>query len=325
MLNSKDVLVEYLVSLIGERNVEVESFSGVVFPLYLNCYEYKVISLYKTRFVFVRAKDNVNIRSYKLQKSKIESVFQCEAVLVMDGPKAVQRQNLIENGIMFVEIGRQLFMPKLGIVLDNAREKTHVYVDKFTPQMQLCALFFLYCDIGKYTVKQIAEKIKFNNMAIGRGVGALEALHLISSTSVGRTKYYELFVGKEEYLQKIIPYAISPVSVSMHTLRSKKPQNVFRSGHSALSDYSMLADNEYETVAISKEEYRRIENSMDLKYEDLIDEQDYIKLEVWKYDPALFAENGTVDKFSLCMSFKQGQDERTEAILKKIKESIING
>lgn len=325
MLNSKDVLVEYLVSLIGERNVEIENFSGVVFPLYLNCYEYKVISLYKTRFVFVRAKDNVNIRSYKLQKNKVERVFQCEAVLVMDSPKAAQRRNLIENSIMFVEIGRQLFMPKLGIVLDNAREKMPVYVDKFTPQMQLCALFFLYSDIDKYTVKQIAQKTRLNNMAIGRGVGALEAINLISSTSVGRTKYYELCVDKEEYIQKINQYAISPVSVSMHTLRSKKPKNVFRSGHSALSDYSMLADNEYETFAISKEEYRRIENSMDLKYEDLLDEQDYIKLEIWKYDPVLFAENGTVDKFSLYMSFEQGQDERTEEILKEIKESIVNG
>lgn len=325
MLNSKDILVEYLENLVGERNVEVENFSGVVFPLYLNCYEYEVISLYKTRFVFVRAKDSINIRSYKLQKSKIESVFQCEAVIVMDSPKAAQRQNLIENGIMFVEIGRQLFMPKLGIVLDNAREKTPVYVDKFTPQMQLCAIFFLYSNIDKYTVKQIAEKTKLNNMAIGRGVGALEALKIILSTSVGRKKYYELCVGKKEYLQKIVPYAISPVSVTIHILQSKKPQNVFRSGHSALSDYSMLADNEYETFAISKEEYRRIENYMDLRYEDFLDEQDHIKLEVWKYDPVLFAENGTVDKFSLCMSFEQGQDERTEEILKEIKESIVNG
>lgn len=106
---------------------------------------------------------------------------------------------------------------------------------------------------------------------------------------------------------------------------SKKLQNALRAGHSALSDYSMLADNEYETYAISKNEYMLIEKSVQIEFEDLLYEQDYIKLEVWKYDPALFAENGIVDRFSLYMSFEQGQDERTDEILKEIKESLING
>ncbi|MBD5131207.1 MAG: winged helix-turn-helix transcriptional regulator [Clostridiales bacterium] len=325
MLNGVKVLIEYLESLIGKHNVAVENNRDIVLPLYLNCYEYKVISLYGISYVFVASKESLNVKAYKVHNHKIEALFNCPAVLVLDKPKALQRQNLIENNIIFVEVGKQLFMPTIGLVLRNMRERAPLQVEKFTPQVQLCALFFLYHREGEYTAKQIAEKTKLNNMAITRGMSALEALKFVSSTSVGRTKYYRLCENEMCYLEKIEQYAISPVQKSVWVNRNMKPQNALRAGYSALSDYSMLADNEYETYAISKETYKLIEKSVQIEFEDLLDEQDYVKLEVWKYDPALFAENGLVDKFSLYMSFEHGQDERTEAILKEIKESIING
>lgn len=325
MLNGVDELIEYLDNLIGKHNVTVENNRDIVLPLYLNCYEYKVISLYGISYVFVASKESLNVKAYKAQKHKIETLFNCPAVLVLDKPKALQRQNLIENNIIFVEVGKQLFMPSVGLVLRNMRERVPLQVEKFTPQMQLCALFFLYHREGEYTVKQISEKTKLNNMAITRGMSALEALKFVSSTSDGRTKYYRLCENEMCYLEKVEKHAISPVYKSVWVNKNKKLQNALRAGYSALSDYSMLADNEYETYAISKEAYKQIEKSVQIEFEDLLNEQDYIKLEVWKYDPSLFAENGIVDKFSLYMSFGQGQDERTEEILKEIKESIVNG
>ncbi len=324
MLNSIDELKDYLESLLGKSNVAIEKNREIVLPLYLICYKYKVISLYGIRYVFVAPKESLNVKAYKTQKHKIEALFHCTAVLVLDKPKSLQRQNLIQNNIMFVEVGKQLFMPAIGLVLLHIRDRVPLQVDKFTPQMQLCALFFLYHRDGKYTVKQIAEKTKLNNMAITRGMSALEELKLVTSTSNGRTKYYRLCENKRYYLEKIEQHAISPVRKSVWVNRIKKPHDVLRAGYSALSDYSMLADNEYETYAISKKEYKRIEQSVQIEFEDLLDEQDYIKLEVWKYDPALFANNDTVDKFSLYMSFEQEQDERTEEILKKMMGDVMN-
>ena len=39
-------------------------------------------------------------------------------------------------------------------------------------------------------------------------------------------------------------------------------------------------------------------------------EDDWVRLEVWKYDPGLFATNGVVDDLSLLLSFKEAKDER---------------
>lgn len=325
MLDSIDKIKEYLEYLLGKSNVAIENSRGVVLPLYLNCYDYAEISVYGNRYIFVSAKESLNVKTYKAQKGKIEALFDCPAVLVLEKSKALQRQNLIQNNIMFVEIGKQLFMPTVGLALQNVRDIVIPQVDKFTPQTQLCALFFLYHRVGEYTVKQIAEKTQLNSMSISRGMNSLRDLELLSNASIGRTSYYRLSVDKREYLQKLERYSVSPVQKAVWIKKDEKSRGVFRAGYSALSAYSMLADNEYETYAISKEEYKQIDRSLQIEFEDFLDEQDFIKLEVWKYDPALFAEEGTVDKFSLCMSFDQEHDERTEAILKEIKESIING
>lgn len=324
MLNDIEKLNEYLENLLGKSNVAIENNRDIVLPLYLNCYEYAVISLYGISYVFVAAKERLNVKAYKAQRYKIETLFDCSAVLVMDKPRTAQRHNLIENNIMFVETGKQLFMPSVGLALRNTQDRVPLQVEKFTPQTQLCALFFLYYREGEYTVKQIAEKTKLNHMAITRGMRVLEELKLVASRNVGRTKHYRLCENEMCYLEKVERYAVSPVYKSVWVNRNKKIHAVLRAGYSALSDYSMLADNEYETYAISKEAYKQIEKSIQIEFEDLLDEQEYIKLEFWKYDPAIFAENGIVDKFSLYMSFEQSQDERTEAILKGIKESIIN-
>ncbi len=319
------MFVEYLKEIFGQNNIKVESHDDVILPLYLKQYGYTVISLYLQKYVFVSAKNKVDLKSYKVQKEKIEKFFNCAAVLVSEKIVAAQRRNLIANGIMFVEIGKQIFMPMSGIVLNDSKERPEVKTEKFTPQIQLCALFFLYNRNGLHTVKQIVEHTHLNEMAISRGMKILKDLGLIAEENEGRTKYYRLCENEACYLEKIERYCISPVYKSIWINRNKKPDNIIKAGFSALSYNSMILDNEYQTYAISKEDYRKIVEAVELTYDDIINESEFIKLEVWKYNPLLFAEKDVVDKFSLYMSMRETQDERTEAILKEIKESILNG
>ena len=46
------------------------------------------------------------------------------------------------------------------------------------------------------------------------------------------------------------------------------------------------------------------------------------EIEVWWYPPALFAERGIVDPFSLYLSLKADHDERTEAALEEMMEKF---
>ena len=46
------------------------------------------------------------------------------------------------------------------------------------------------------------------------------------------------------------------------------------------------------------------------------------EIQVWSYPPALFAEQGTVDRLSLYLSLRTDHDERTESALEEMMEKI---
>jgi len=46
-----------------------------------------------------------------------------------------------------------------------------------------------------------------------------------------------------------------------------------------------------------------------------LQELDSIEIEIWSYDPALFGQDGTVDRLSLYLSLKDNHDERVESAL----------
>jgi len=47
-----------------------------------------------------------------------------------------------------------------------------------------------------------------------------------------------------------------------------------------------------------------------------------IELEIWQYNPNLFAKDGIVDPFSLYLSLEKVKDERVEAALAHMMEKI---
>ena len=47
-----------------------------------------------------------------------------------------------------------------------------------------------------------------------------------------------------------------------------------------------------------------------------------VKLEIWGYPPQLFVENGVVDPLSLFLSLRGNPDERIEAALDEMMETV---
>lgn len=321
------MVIGYLKRVFGEENVAEDKTHSVALPIFLKVYSFETLTLFGQRYVFVSTNGRCNLKTYKAQKPKIEESFECPAVLLLEKSTTEQRNNLIENRISFVESEKQLFMPSLGVILnDRKNSRESVKVEKFTPQTQLCALFFLYFPSAKYTVKQIAEKINLNDMAISRALAVLENAFAVSHDAIGRTNYYFVPVDKRTYAKKIEKLFISPIWKRFIINKKYLPKNRYKSAYSAINEYSMVSDDEMPTYAISKEEYRKIQDKCEIAFEDLLYGADFINLEVWKYNPSLFAKDGVVDKFSLYLSFdKASVDERTEEAIEKLKESVLNG
>jgi len=76
-----------------------------------------------------------------------------------------------------------------------------------------------------------------------------------------------------------------------------------------------------EKTAFFSKEWKRVQNLNGLILLPMA-EPDACQLEIWSYSPAIFAEKGVADRFSLYLSLKKNDDERVELALEEMMEQV---
>ena len=74
-------------------------------------------------------------------------------------------------------------------------------------------------------------------------------------------------------------------------------------GEEALAELTMLAEPQEYYRAISKQQAKQLKKNLHNEFGDN-------RVEVWRYDPMLLAEDGRVDALSLYLSLRDTEDER---------------
>ena len=95
----------------------------------------------------------------------------------------------------------------------------------------------------------------------------------------------------------------SPIERILFT--DTKPDGSLMAGETAMGHYTMLAEPTTPIIAIDKATAKENTSLMNKQYGD-------IKVEVWKYSPALLSEDGWVDRLSLYLCMKNSEDERIQ-------------
>lgn len=161
-------------------------------------------------------------------------------------------------------------------------------------------------------------------MAVSRGVTVLTSFNLLSVRKAARTNYYTVKVNKIEYISIIKTYLVSPVAKYVYANEETIINLGVKAGYTALEQFTSILDSDVKTYAISKTTYKSIESRCFQSVDNLISSDKPIKLEVWKYDPMIFMNNGCADKLSLYLSFEKDIDERTEEALNELMKEIKN-
>lgn len=320
------MLLEYLKKVFGKSVINEYNPNVSNLPFYLsNEYCFYGILINAKKYVFVKTKGNLNLKSYKVQQKKLQDLLALPVVLCADKLSFQQRENLIQSGLEFVEPEKQLFMPSVGTILDSkCKNLSDAAIEKFTPQTQLCALFFFYGQKKEYSANEISETTGLNVMAVSRGVTVLTSFNLLSVRKAARTNYYTVKVNKIEYISIIKTYLVSPVAKYVYANEETIINLGVKAGYTALEQFTSILDSDVKTYAISKTTYKSIESRCFQSVDNLISSDKPIKLEVWKYDPMIFMNNGCADKLSLYLSFEKDIDERTEEALNELMKEIKN-
>ena len=321
------MVLEYLKRIFGEQAIKEHHLNFRGLPLYLSStYQFCGISIYNRVYAFALPKSTLNLKSYKVQKNKTEAMLSVPVVLCVDKLMFQQRENLINSGLEFVEPGKQIYMPSLAVILNDKRNVNNTKpIEKFTPQTQLCALFFYYKNEKEYTSKEISETTGLNDMAVSRGISALTELELLSIRKVARTNYYKIKESKNKFLDIIKDYLISPVLKQVYASLETIFNVGIKSGYTALSQLTSIVDDPIQTYAVSRTTYKSIENNCRESIEMFSLNDKIVKIEVWKYDPIIFMSDDCVDRLSLYLSFESDHDERTEESIEELIKETNNG
>jgi hypothetical protein len=92
-------------------------------------------------------------------------------------------------------------------------------------------------------------------------------------------------------------------------------------GLSALAQCSLLAEPDLITIALDRKGWKALHHG-DRFVEAMPDDPDGRMVEIWNYDPNLFAGDGRVDPLSLYLSLRDNPDERVQAALDQMMRKV---
>jgi len=246
------------------------------------------------------------------QKSIAEQVLGMPVVFVFNKIASYNMKRYIERKINFIVPQKQLFIPVLMMNIRKIAQRVASEPKELAPMAQLVLLYHLQKEtLNGMNIKQAAEKLEESYLNTNRAMNNLRIFGLCDLQG-GKEKVLLFDENKKTLWEKALPFLTNPV---LKTVYTDSELNQLWSGMNAMAHYTMLNDERRKYYAISKEVFRKIDVVTDPQYGEN-------KIEVWRYNPTLIAENGYIDRLSLYMLYKESNDERIETTLDALIEQL---
>ena len=270
--------------------------------------------------VCVSADEKYGVIAFEKQEKLIREKYGLPAAFGFENLSKLQRDSLIARNIPFISDSGQVYLPFLGIALSNQfshMKKTKA--EKMMPATQALFLYLLYRhDNAPVMKKDAADAIDVTRTSLTRASEQLEQMGLISQKKTGKEYLMQTEGTGIDLYRKAKPYLINPVH---HVITVDDNTNNFfylAAGESALAEITMLNKPAIPVFAVWKNTIKMDEVSeVDIRWD--INSKP-IQLELWKYNPELFAKHDRVDPVSLAMSFENNVDERIEGAIEEYLE-----
>ena len=292
-------------------------------PIFMTMRDIAMVEIYGVNFaiVDVMKEAELSVAAMKKQKEKYEEALQCPVAYQVALNSVSMRNALVKNGVPFVDLPGNVFLPFMGIVLQDVYRKQLVKADKMMPATQMVFLELLYMNDEESALKsEVANKLNLTKTSITRATAQLEEMGLIEQIKSGTEISVKRNCSRKEYYENAKAYLINPVQKVITIMRYEATFESFEAGESALSQVSELNPPRIEERAIYKgEEVIDQLEIADARYEDW---DECLNVQLWKYNPSYFAREGRVDPVSLACTFKGNEDERIEMCIEELLEEL---
>ncbi|NTV93446.1 MAG: transcriptional regulator [Chlorobiaceae bacterium] len=241
--------------------------------------------------------------------------------VITQGLPGYVRQRMVERKIPFVDIGLHLFWPELGAAYQQKKLKGILHApEQLSPATQAVLMYALNGGMPEpVTPKKLAEQLGYTAMTMTRALDEIESARLCTVKREGKERL--LFAKNKKALWKHArPFLQNPVRSVKRIMEQELPQSLrLTAGETALAQCSMLTFPTEPVYALWSRHWKKIAG---IAQTIPIEDEGTCLLQLWHYDPALFAVAGRVDPFSLYLSMQKESDERVESALEEMMEKL---
>lgn len=288
-------------------------------PFFLtDTYDFYETALFNQPCLLMIGHENAEITPGTIRKhqKQIQKNWKGFIIYVQSVLSSYNRKRLIEQHLSFIIPGNQMYLPDYGIDLREHFRKIHLKKDKgFSPGTQTVVIYALLRKTKeKLTPSMLAKKLGYTLMTMTRALNELKTTEIGEFRKEGRERFW-IFEDKQSLWTQAKPFLRSPIKKRIWI---KNHQFKISAGLSALSHFSRLSLPSLPIFAIGPSQWELLKQTA----ETLSSEEASAELEIWNYNPELFAKNGFVDPISLYCSLEANKDERIDLCLEEMMEKI---
>ncbi len=244
---------------------------------------------------------------------KMKHIEQIPVVLMLNRITARERQGMLESHIPFIVENKQCYLPFLGMLITERCDAELQKKEKLLPSAQLLLFYYIYSRKKEMFTKDAVAGLGFSAMTITRAVRNLEQTGLIQVYKSGVQKIMTTNLTARELYEKSKPFLQNPVKRTVFIPTKQVDNNLLYAGDSALAMVSMLNSPRITCYATLSEEHWKTDTNT-----NLINENNQVKLQIWKYNPKTLVKDNHVDILSLAAYYIDDQDERIQECVEEM-------
>ena len=309
--------MEYITKILGVT-VKRKEWEDKNLPFFLlEKYTFQQIMLEDQKCLFITPLGHIDsINTIQKHIKIIHQICQCPVVLELKQITSQKRDILIQAHIPFVVPDKQIYLPFLGIMLQEKFDTPANNQGKFYPSTQQIFFSILLGKCKPVVLSELAKRINVTPMTVTRAAKQLcDTGYFYKKGSGDRAKKILVTDNKPKEVYELIkPYLICPVRKTIYLPKEQIEPEMFEAGLTALSKVSMINPDRIQCFGTADSAFNKY-----AKNDVLIDEDKQCALQIWKYDPRVISGTNAADPYSLALSFESTTDER---ILQAIDEMI---
>ena len=327
MQNKGNCLIEeYIGKTIGLSFKEKESVNELAkkLPQYLKgTFNFRLVVIEREEFLLLTPLAEVDLSISKIVKfaNQISKQTGKLTLIQFKSMDSIRRRTLISHKTNFVVPDKQIYIPSLRMYLNESGSiQQYAIKENLSPAAQFLLLYHLQkASLEGLPFKDVAETLNYSKKTISLVVAELQRLFVCKVEQMSeRSKVLRFNKEGCELWDSVSSLMTSPVLKVWYIERKNLPANMplYASYDTALAHYTFIADSSLLSFAIDKKIFSERHEEFQ---EFLHPEEGNVRLEVWKYNPALLTDEQYVDRLSLALCYKDTDDER---VRKEIMEMI---